>query len=1357
MDVAADGESLADEILIECECLDGFKTNPLDTTTCLDNNATVVPYLSMNMNRTNETNGTTSAPVAAPTHAPTWQACVDGDHGCDPYSTRCVSVTAGLIIVTTCNCLEGYVELTNSTTHCELVQAAPTPNAFWGLNTPAPTPVQEPAAFIEGCDAATTKPSFNPFCHGDDRRLALWQFPNSATRYCEKMSLKENVSSLGDCQDYCGHTLGGPPVCTDIKYDSHKEFCYWAPDCSRPREHDLEHEHDLRFHDHESENIYGMQCSFRKNLYQTCLWANEVFPEEYDLSYTPSAEEHDEAGWKALRELVGRAGNDPNASATASASDPWSSGTSGAGDLPVVEVGHLRRRRLNGVDAEGNEVEEVVVDDADETYGLIDCLRRCETEEHCRFIAYNQIHISACLLLGELHLPTFKQNCGYTFESIDSFEEELEEELESGEPLQDVEGNMAHVALPVQELLSGFFLYMVRDADFTLYEHHTKANMHVMAGSNNASWSRYMQNATRQLQAAQAAEILADDTCACKVGHVRLDSKTCVRKETLSNCTEVTVRGPISLDGQSKKSFHEQVIDAYKDCIIFWDCNKDGRKNSDEVQCVMSEDATCLLDKPAYDIEGCDALYSNLLQTGRNCMAASVLDGETEVALQIEIKEGLPDGGMGQIELGVAPTKSPTAPPTPPTLYPTSYPTATPTDNPTKHPTPEPTENPTLTPTQAPSKPTSAPTSAPTSIPTSDPTKAPSVPTTAPSPVPTAAPTSGYAIVVEITVSDAYPLEKLEHSMADLCIDVNFDEILLIDTKPCNRSVIESLLHHQSELNMRTLVEEAPNITPGPLASGEADGQWSIVGSYITYTFKIFGSREDLIDLHDEVEHWASEMDCAEGSTRVKSSDHAVFCIEAVGPIINIIPPGAQAVPTRSPTPAPCELCQSHSCHEIEVLNFTEISLTSHQSKRIAFGFDQSIDPGSVRDTVSDTIGACIFCEHGSSADASTCIFTEPEETAKHWPVCDPLCAFTTCTEIEDLISKHFLRDYTEIGFKNVQTYVERFMTPLCYACPSTYPCSHYGLPEGPLNRRSEAEYKQDLQQEEDDEDDEDDEDEDEDEGEEGEEQEEEEQEEEDQEEEEQEEEEGGVVLNADAASVEEAAAPVEQTAAPVEEAAAPVEEAAVPGAPVVDAKKAAGASVIKQPLEDFTDLLTDAEAKKSQEDAANINESSGAMASLMDCIGNHQCDTKSSTCRLQATMGEVTKLSGSQDPLSLCLCKNGYTPNPADPTSCLTAAEAYTSASTVLVAADAVTQLTSATTEIALQQRTQHQHPHQHQQHQRPTMSAVIASGVLCAITLSLLFLKFLVRSRSSAAPVTMTPTVFTGDIAQGNWGGVL
>jgi hypothetical protein len=636
------------------------------------------------------------------------------------------------------------------------------------------------------------------------------------------MSAKENVSSLADCEQYCGKGLGGPPMCSIIKYDKLKKICYWGPDCVTPISHEmLKSSIEATGHSDHS-NIYQIQCRFTRSLLETCVWANDAYEEvEYDLAYNPHL-----ASWDSLRKFVEIASNasvlDGGGRAGSGAAPPPAAGGFSFGESSAAADG----RGGGGGGGRGRMLEEAYEDNP--TYGLVSCLRQCENwsgSTPCHFIAYDEQHMTACLLLGELEPRSFKKECGYTFASLSSFAEELKGEKANGEKLQDRDGIMANPGTAVKDVLSGFYIYMLRDADFEFYAKHTTIHP------------------TRPQPRGK---------CDCKPGYIRFDERTCALLEDAPKCTEAMIMGPFTMDGESNSTFIEQIDAAFEDCIVFWDCNSNGNKDVGEVQCVLHDGAKCHVAEMVYGVDACTPIFTTFLQTGRNCKAEQAMDGATTVVLQVVlVPDFATDCPVVPIELGVVPTDAPT-----PIL----------TSAPSLHPT-------------------TLPTDAPTPIPTSTPTAAPTPPTSSPTSMPT--------------------------SMSD--------------------------------------------------------------------------------------------------------------------------------------NPNACDLCGTRSCNQIEKQDLVPWeNLTTHQATQIAFGFDSGLRPGSSLDTVADTIGACIFCEVGSSRDPNQCIFTEPDEKVKHWKVCDPLCGWASCQDIQDMIAKHFIEGYN-IPFEETVKYVERFMVPLCHACPAEYLCSGYG------------------------------------------------------------------------------------------------------------------------------------------------------------------------------------------------------------------------------------------------------------------------------------------------------------------------
>jgi hypothetical protein len=143
-------DSVAGNIIISCACRNGFVADPSDGSRCL--NAT----RKISGSESEKSHEVQHAPSAlptllptsatlAPTLAPTYEPCPDGDHGCDPISTRCRSVSADNYAFTTCQCIDGFTQSSNSTLRCAMLTPSPTAqprpyNPSSALWMPAPSP-----------------------------------------------------------------------------------------------------------------------------------------------------------------------------------------------------------------------------------------------------------------------------------------------------------------------------------------------------------------------------------------------------------------------------------------------------------------------------------------------------------------------------------------------------------------------------------------------------------------------------------------------------------------------------------------------------------------------------------------------------------------------------------------------------------------------------------------------------------------------------------------------------------------------------------------------------------------------------------------------------------------------------------------------------------------------------------------------------------------------------------------------------------------------------------------------------------------------------------------------------------------
>jgi hypothetical protein len=189
----------------------------------------------------------------APTAQPTWAHCSDGEHGCDPESTYCVTIANDGDVLFTCECLEGFQPIEGSVTHCELVSYAPTSlpttsASFLALPTSIPTllPTRSPTlinpimptplpitrvAVVTKCSKLTTVSRFEPYCKQPDRNLTVWVRPGMENRRCAGSTILFNVESFKACVEYCAVDQGGPPRCGFFSYDPRNQHCHWSATC----------------------------------------------------------------------------------------------------------------------------------------------------------------------------------------------------------------------------------------------------------------------------------------------------------------------------------------------------------------------------------------------------------------------------------------------------------------------------------------------------------------------------------------------------------------------------------------------------------------------------------------------------------------------------------------------------------------------------------------------------------------------------------------------------------------------------------------------------------------------------------------------------------------------------------------------------------------------------------------------------------------------------------------------------------------------------------------------------------------------------------------------------------------------
>jgi hypothetical protein len=117
-----------------------------------------------------------------------------------------------------------------------------------------------------------------------------------------------------------------------------------------------------------------------------------------------------------------------------------------------------------------------------------------------------------------------------------------------------------------------------------------------------------------------------------------------------------------------------------------------------------------------------------------------------------------------------------------------------------------------------------------------------------------------------------------------------------------------------------------------------------------------------------------------------------------------------------------CALCWEHSCKEIEAMEFNTHEFSAQQSAHIFWD----------KNTYADTIGACLMCT-AESSDPTKCSFMQPEVQAEQWPVCDDMCAYFSCFDLESEAAEQL--DTLNFPIEWIGMLAHRIVLPLCYGC----------------------------------------------------------------------------------------------------------------------------------------------------------------------------------------------------------------------------------------------------------------------------------------------------------------------------------
>jgi len=217
----------------------------------------------------------TAVPTAPPTQGPTAccrpkpEPCLDGSHGCDPYSTVCASLEIvqngyGYNRTYFCECLVGFEPSD------EIFKCCPPE----GCETPAPTkepsvsPTPEPS--VEPTEQPTEEPSVAPtaaptlckeYCCQD--QLVLWHIPGSESHACDDYGeVVQKESDIESCHKLCVQD-------THCLYFSVSETgdCYHGEFCGGEMK---EHAEQLPKDATNPGGIYQLYCAMEGSIEQTC-------------------------------------------------------------------------------------------------------------------------------------------------------------------------------------------------------------------------------------------------------------------------------------------------------------------------------------------------------------------------------------------------------------------------------------------------------------------------------------------------------------------------------------------------------------------------------------------------------------------------------------------------------------------------------------------------------------------------------------------------------------------------------------------------------------------------------------------------------------------------------------------------------------------------------------------------------------------------------------------------------------------------------------------------------------------------------------------------------------------------------
>jgi hypothetical protein len=448
----------------------------------------------------------------------------------------------------------------------------------------------------------------------------VWKFPGTESEYCEELLVVPAIQSFRECFEYCRNTMGGPPYCAYFKYVESTKECFPAPSCDNILGLKM-HERKLQAMQIEprgrgeagdveaTSEIVQLHCSFSRSLYETCLWADLEFGADYEAGYKPKW-----MGWDTLKSIVEEAEE--------------------AAAQGLLYAGNKTSDGLTEADI-----------------GLPRCSHECSDDPACSFFAYSEA-LMACVKLGDLDYTEFKQNCGYTLRNAGMLGDELTHNDQVREALYSV-------GQEVRALLNNFFIYMLQDEGFAVYN---KTSVHDADESCTCingcvphktdklkcvpklPWRSPSQRGLRgppqrglRGPTTSSSLLVIDPSPAVHVdsnGNSRSEEELAAHKDQAAReaaiaggaalcpsqlvCNEITVSGPIAATQLQAWDYSQGLTAGFEDCVIFWDCNRDGKRDNSEDICVING-GKCFVEGRQNDLLPCPVIWDPVMQTGRDC------------------------------------------------------------------------------------------------------------------------------------------------------------------------------------------------------------------------------------------------------------------------------------------------------------------------------------------------------------------------------------------------------------------------------------------------------------------------------------------------------------------------------------------------------------------------------------------------------------------------------------------------------------------------------------------------------------------------------------------------------------------